>query len=321
MCKVSIIVPIYNVEKYIEKCVRSLLEQTFKDIEYIFVNDATPDNSMYVLEDIISEYPSRMKNCIIINHSENKGVAAARNTGLNISKGEYVIYCDSDDWIEKTMIEEMYNHAIINNADIVSCDFQMIYNDKKVKCKAIDWIDDKVISLRNYISSGWTILVILLVKREIYMKNKLLSPAGYSYCEDFNLSVKLLYNASKIVNLHIPFYYYRQNESSVLHNLNEKTMHDEQVMYLDVINYFKERGVYQDYAKQLGWRILKSKQEWVLSVKTYDKFFKLHPDCHKYIWSCPYINLKLKIMMWSLTHHFSLISRFMLFLRFLKHGK
>lgn len=321
MCKVSIIVPIYNVEKYIEKCVRSLLEQTFKDIEYIFVNDATPDNSIFILKKVISEYPERESNCIIINHIKNKGLTAARNSGLKIATGEFIIHCDSDDWIEKNMIEEMYNCAIDNAADIVSCDFQMVYNDRNVKYRTIDWTDNKIESLRNYISYGWTVLVTLLVKKDIYIKNKLFSPEGYSYCEDFNLSVKLLYNASKIVNLHLPFYYYRQNESSIVHNMNEKTMNDEQVLYLDVINYFKERGVYQDYAKQLGWRILKSKQEWVLNVKTYDKFLKLHPDSHKYIWSCPFINLKLKIMMWSLTHHLVFISRFMLFLRYLRHGK
>ncbi|WP_332909937.1 glycosyltransferase family 2 protein [Phocaeicola acetigenes] len=317
------IVPIYNVEKYIEKCVRSLLEQTFKDIEYIFVNDATPDNSMYVLEDIISEYPSRMKNCIIINHSENKGVAAARNTGLNISKGEYVIYCDSDDWIEHTMLEDMYRVTQEQNAEIVTCDFRMAYNNHCVDYHTVDWSEDKIASLRNYMTYGWTVLWNILVKRDIYVQNKLKSlEADAAYCEDFNLSVKLLFHAGKIVHLDKILYNYNQmNGGSIMRSLNEKTMHDEQVMYLDVINYFKERGVYQDYEKQLGWRILKSKQEWVLSVKTYDKFLKLHPDSHKYIWSCPYINLKLKIMMWSLTHHFSLISRFMLFLRFLKHGK
>lgn len=321
MCKVSIIVPIYNVEKYIEKCVRSLLEQTFKDIEYIFVNDATPDNSIYVLQDIISEYPSRREDCIIVNHSKNKGVAAARNTGLNISRGEYVIYCDSDDWIDPRMIEEMYNCAIENKADIVSCDFRMVYGDRDVIFKSIDWMNDDVVDLKNYIASTWTILVTLLVKKDVYIKNKLSSQEGYSYCEDFNLSVKLVYCAQKKVHLDVPFYYYRQNVSSVLHNMNEKTMHDEQLMYIDVINYFKIKGVYEYYKKELCWRILKSKQEWVLNTGSYYKFLAFHPDSHKYIWSCPFINFKLKVMMWSLTHHMSFISRFMLLLRYLRHGK
>lgn len=111
------------------------------------------------------------------------------------------------------------------------------------------------------------------------------------------------------------------NVSSIMRSLNKKKMHDEQVMYLDVINYFKLQGVYQLYEKQLCWRILKSTQELVLNTSTYNQFLNFYPDCHQYICSCPFINTKLKIMMWCLVHHLSLISRFMLVLRFLKHGK
>ena len=98
-------------------------------------------------------------------------------------------------------------------------------------------------------------------------------------------------------------------------------MHDEQIMYLDVINYFKKNNVYEIFQEPLCWRILKSKQEWILNTQTYDKFLSLHPESHQYIWSCPYLNFKLKLMMWGVTHHFSLLSRFMLLLRHLRHGK
>lgn len=130
----------------------------------------------------------------------------------------------------------------------------------------------------------------------------------------------LLLHANKIIHLSkILYNYNRLNISSIMHNLNEKTMNDEQVMYLDVIDYFKKEGVYQYYKKQLCWRILKSKQEWVLSTSTYNKFLDLYPESHNYILSCPFLNIKLKIMMWCLVHHVGVISKFMLLLRYLKN--
>lgn len=144
---------------------------------------------------------------------------------------------------------------------------------------------------------------------------------GYSYCEDFNLSVKLFLNAHKIVHLNKVLYNYNQtNVSSIMRSLNKKTMNEELIMYLDVIDYLKRRGEYSNYEKQLCWRVLKSKQEMVLDINTYSDFLQFYPESHRYILSCPYLNVKLKIMMWSLTHHLSCISKFMLLLRRLKHG-
>lgn len=322
MIKVSIVIPIYNVEKFIEKCVRSLMEQTFEDIEYIFVNDCSPDNSVSILKRVISEYPEKKDRCIIVNHLNNRGVSAARNTGLSKAQGEYILYFDSDDWAEKTMISDMYNIAVKNDSDIVSCNFRMVYNDRTVDYRTVDFTEDMVYNIRKYISSDWTVVWNMLVKHSIYIENNIRSLENHSYCEDFNLSVKLMLNAQKIVRLNKVLYNYnKMNSSSIMYGLNEKTMDDEQIMYLDLIHYLKEKHVYKYYEKQMGWRILKSKQEWVLDKDTYDKFLFLHPESHKYILSCPFINLKLKIMMWSLTHHLSFISRFMLFLRSLRHGK
>ena len=321
--KVSVIVPIYRVEKYIEKCVRSLFEQTLKEVEYIFVDDASPDRSIDILKQIMLEYPERAKNSKIIYHTINKGPAQARNFGLAEAIGECIIYCDSDDWMEHTMLEDMYRVIQEQKVDIVTCDFRMVYNDHYVDYHTIDWSEDKIASLCNYIAYGWTVLWNILVKRDIYVQNKLkFFESDSAYCEDFNLSVKVLFHARKVVHLSKILYNYNQmNVGSIMRSLNKKKMHDEQVLYLDVINYFKLQGVYPLYEKQLCWRILKSTQEWVLSTSTYNQFLNFYPESHQYICSCPFINTKLKIMMWCLVHHLSLISRFMLVLRFLKHGK
>ncbi|MCS2388759.1 glycosyltransferase family 2 protein [Bacteroides thetaiotaomicron] len=109
---VSVIVPIYGVEPYIEKCARSLFEQSLENMEFIFVNDCTPDKSVEILRQVIEDYPRRYLQIQIIEHEENRGLAMARNSGLLIAKGEYIIHCDSDDWVELDMYEEMYEKAL-----------------------------------------------------------------------------------------------------------------------------------------------------------------------------------------------------------------
>ena len=106
--KVSVIVPVYKVEQYIEKCVRSLMEQTMKEgIEFIFINDCTPDDSMQILESVVGEYPDRADQVVIWNNSSNVGVSESRRKGIELAKGEYIGWCDSDDWCEKEMFEKM----------------------------------------------------------------------------------------------------------------------------------------------------------------------------------------------------------------------
>jgi glycosyltransferase involved in cell wall biosynthesis len=133
--KISIIIPVFRVEKYIERCVRSLFEQTLDDIEYIFINDCTPDNSMMILSNLIEQYPYRKSQVKIIHHTINKGVSAARNAGLKTATGEYIIHCDSDDWVEKDMYESLYDKAIAEDADMVGCDFYCEYKKKSIYCK------------------------------------------------------------------------------------------------------------------------------------------------------------------------------------------
>ncbi len=121
--KVSVIIPVYKAEQYIEKCARSLFEQTLDDIEFIFIDDCTPDNSIDILKCLIRDYPHRKSQVKIIHNEENKGISTTRNIGLNNSTGEYIIHCDSDDWIDDDLYEKLYLKAIEEKSDIVLCDF------------------------------------------------------------------------------------------------------------------------------------------------------------------------------------------------------
>ena len=122
MPKVSVIVPVYNAGLFIERCVRSLFEQTLEDIEYIFVDDCSPDNSMDILLNVIEEYPHRKPNVTIMRHEVNTGQSGARKTGMHVAKGEYIIHCDADDWVDVDMYERMYRLAVEKDVEAVCCD-------------------------------------------------------------------------------------------------------------------------------------------------------------------------------------------------------
>ena len=129
--KISVIIPIYKVEALIERCATTLMEQTLRDVEYIFVDDATPDRSIEILQNVISRYPERKEQIHIVHHVINKGLPAARNTGLSMAQGEYIFHCDSDDYVEPAMLEELYGIAEKKNADIVWCDWYLTFAVKE----------------------------------------------------------------------------------------------------------------------------------------------------------------------------------------------
>lgn len=120
--KVSVYIPVYGVEKYIEKCAQTLFEQTLDDLEYVFVDDCTPDNSFQILEQVLEKYPNRKSQVKIVHHKMNQGVCIARKTGIQHCTGEYITCCEPDDWVETTMYEELYNKVKETGADMVACD-------------------------------------------------------------------------------------------------------------------------------------------------------------------------------------------------------
>ena len=132
---VSLIIPIYNTEQFIERCLRSVFEQTFENVEYILINDCTPDKSIEVSERVIKQYPDRKVS--IVNNQKNIGLAGVRNIGIKMAKGEYIIFIDSDDYVEPAMLEEMYHKAKVSSADIVIADYYVNYPQKQIYKKQV----------------------------------------------------------------------------------------------------------------------------------------------------------------------------------------
>lgn len=297
--KVSIIVPVYNIENYIRVCVESILAQTYESFELILVDDGSKDNSG-ILCDEYAAIDSRVK----VIHKENGGVSSARNAGLQQAKGEWIMYVDGDDWIDPEMMTEMIAVADRECADLIIGNLRFVCEgNNHWEYELNDWNDDKKYSLNKYISRVWTSVCGCMAKKELYDSHKLRSPEGISFCEDFHLAVRICYYSQKVVHINKSYYNYRQQPLSTVHNLNGKTETDEQWVYQDTIRFFKEQGVYEDYKEVMSWRVLKSAQELLLDPTGHKRFMELFNDGKEFIFSCPFVNKKIKILAWLITHN------------------
>ena len=294
---VSVIVPVYKVEDYIRECIDSILAQTYSDFELILVDDGSPDNCGRICDDY-----AKRDNRIKVVHKVNGGISSARNAGLEVAKGEWIMHVDGDDWIEPDMIESLIQAAQVTGADLVFGDF-MKYGPFAGYFKLPTWSIDKRESMSNYIAYMMTTIWGSIAKRSLYADHSLKSPEGISYCEDFHLIVRLCHFAKKVVNVHRPFYHYRYRPTSIMSNLNKKTEADEQWVYQDTIRFFKEQGVYEDYRKVMSWRVLKSTQELLLDPAGHQRFMELFNDGREFIFSCPFVNRKIKMLAWMMTHN------------------
>lgn len=219
--KVSILVPIFGVEKYIERCARSLFEQTYDNIEYIFVNDCSKDNSMKVLESLIKAYPKRKKQIHIINHDINKGLAASRNTAVNYCTGDFIMHVDSDDYLDLDTVECTMREQQRGNYDIVSFGFYKEYKNKTIVQNPINIVNPiemcKAIIERNAFIGIWG----RLYKTKLYKENGIYASEGNNMGEDYQIAPCLMFYADSIYNLQIPKYHYNlMNEGSYVNSIS-----------------------------------------------------------------------------------------------------
>ena len=214
---VSVIVPIYNVEDYIRQCAESLFCQTWKDIQFIFVDDGSPDRSIEILNEVLESHPER-KDQVIILHESNKGLPCARMAGLRKATGDYVIHVDSDDWVEPDYIETLITMALETGADVVYCDFFKEYGNKSTKIYLegeLSPADGKtaLYSMHNSIIRAY--MWNKLERRSLYDLDNMFVPVR-AYHEDIVFQSQTLYFARTCVHVHKPLYHYRRRRSGAL---------------------------------------------------------------------------------------------------------
>lgn len=227
--KVSVIIPVYNTELYLERCLNSILNQTFKDIELIIVNDNSNDNSSKIIETFIN----KNSNIKYIDNKENKGVSNCRNEAIKISSGKYILFVDSDDYLDKNMIETMYNEASNNDLDIVMCGYFVDYEDGNTQNRIIN-LDE------NRIYNGYEILSEILhhkngvtghswnklLKASVIKDNNIQYPEHMKIYEDVAFFSKLFPYCKRIKNIKKMFYHYIQRNNSSIKTINESVVLD-----------------------------------------------------------------------------------------------
>lgn len=216
--KISIICPVYNVEKFLRKCIDSIIAQTFQDWELILVDDGSKDNSASICDEFANE-----DNRIRVIHKENGGVGTARQTGLDAVQGEYVIHVDSDDWVESTMLEELYKKAEATNADVVICDYYRNSSGKQIYCcQKTD--NDPIATLKDIFNKRlYGALWNKLIRRSTLIKYQVRFYPQVNYCEDVLICAQILKHKEVVVS-YVPkaLYHYLMNETSISHNINRE---------------------------------------------------------------------------------------------------
>ncbi|MGM9536201.1 MAG: glycosyltransferase family 2 protein [Intestinibacter sp.] len=246
MCKISIVVPVYNVEKYLNRCVDSIINQTYKDLEIILVDDGSTDNC----HSICDKY-AKVDDRIKVIHKENGGLSDARNIGIENSTGKYISFVDSDDYIHYDMVSRLYKNIKSYKANIAICGYIKTYNDiekfneievNEIKClnniEAIDLLFDENLG-SNFIVSWGKLYDIKLFKNILY-------PVGKIHEDEFT-TYKLLYASEKIVYDSTPLYYYYQREDSIMNikfNKNRMSIFD---AFYEQIEFFYINGLDIEY--------------------------------------------------------------------------
>lgn len=215
--KISVIIPVYGVEEYIEVCLRSLFGQTMTEgVEFILVNDCTPDNSMGIAQRVIAKYPRLAGQIKIVNHLENKGLSGARCTGIKASSGEYLIQIDSDDYCDSDMLESLYKKAVEEDADIVCSGFWIEFA-KRREYIGYEKSESGRIEIRDLkLELVYSSLCNKLIRKSLYTNNNILPFEGIHMWEDLSQTIRLRYFSNKIAVVDKAFYHYnRQNDNSI----------------------------------------------------------------------------------------------------------
>lgn len=289
---VSIIVPVYNAERYIRRCLDSILSQTFTDWECILVDDASKDG----VRNIISDYQQNDSRFIVVNKQVNGGVSRARQTGLEKACGTYVIHADPDDWVASDWLETLYNEAVKTSADMVICDFERIYTNKKVHyCQKPTSLNNEDILVDMVDQKIWGACWNKLIRRKCFEDYHVQFHPDMNLWEDLYVTCRLVLNGIKVAYVPKVLYHYDSvsNENSIVMYRNDS--HIQSVMiFVDTYSPILSSKRFED-----GWYHVKSKIKfWIFSIpnsryniqKTYSEINErfIHDSQSNPIWSQDY---------------------------------
>ena len=258
MIKVSVIVPIYNTEQYLPRCIDSLINQTLENIEIILVNDASPDNSIKIMREYEEKYPEKI---IIIDSKENLKQGGARNLGIEAAKGEYIGFVDSDDWVDKEMYEELYNKAKETDADIVDSDYVLSYgigqdyrrttSNTQEQTGKLDFEKRKSLLIRT------GSVACKIYKKEMLNKYNIRFSTKLFYEDNEFVPLTLIY-ANSLERVDKAFYHYFQNNETSTTTQKDSYHHfDRLITIQNLIDHTKEVNIYEQYKDELDFMFIR----------------------------------------------------------------
>lgn len=297
---VSVVIPVFKVRNFIERCACSLFEQTLKDVEYIFVDDASPDDSIDIVKACIGRYPERKEQVRILVHEQNQGLPAARNTGLAVATGEYVFHCDSDDFVEREMLEEMYNAAKTQDADVVYCDFYLSFekNERYMSNPVYETAEDM---FKKGLLGGamkynvWN----KLVRRSLYTDNAITFPAGHGMGEDMTM-IRLAACAKSVAYVPKAFYHYvKLNSNAYSATMSERHKVDILFNVNQTVDFLQNKfGDALD--KEIAFFKLNTKLPFLITddESQYAVWKEWWPEANKYICENKNQSIRTRIVQW-----------------------
>ena len=298
LIKVSILMPIYKVEQFLERTLDSIFTQTYPNIEYVFVNDCSPDNSFQVLNDTIAKHGIDKEKYVIVNHRQNEGIAVSRTDCIANAKGDYIFFVDSDDWIEKDAVEQMIAATRSGTVDIVGCDFMKDFLSGKTTYHHENYAEscrENMYRCLNYDIA--TVLWKLLIRRSLF-DNFTITP-HVDIVEDYIISVKLYYYAKSFAPLPKAFYHYVQyNQARVsLQTLWSVNMHIKGVEEVEA--FCRDKGLYDnDVEHKLLLRKFNIKSNFLTKqLLDYQSYRKTFPEANG-VWREMGYSRKEKIKFW-----------------------
>ncbi len=250
--KVSIIVPVYNTERYLDRCLSTLVDQTLKDIEVIVINDGSTDGSQAIIDDYKVRYGDMIKTVV----KENGGQAVARNLGIGMANGEYIAFVDSDDYIDESMMEKLYEAAASEGADIAMCGVNYVYEDGLIKERRLSAKMERksnIFESKTLLAYASSYSCNKIYKREFFLETGIYFPD--QKMEDVAIAYNILFNVKKLAFVDECLYYYRTVAGSTSNSLNDRT-YDIFKACDNFLAYYKEQGVYEQFREELEYRVI-----------------------------------------------------------------
>ena len=289
--KISLVVPIYGVERYIRQFAESALGQTYDDIQFVFVNDGTKDRSMEILNELIEEKYQNLKERIVIVDKENAGLPLARKTGLEHAEGEYILFADSDDWLETDAVEKIVKKALETDADIVYFDLIKEYGNrtsyKAERNYTVDTKEDFIINIFNYKSHGYT--VTKCFRRRLYTDNVIFIPKLGMH-EDIYLMSQIISYAESLAHIPEGLYHYRKdNPDSFCAQDKQKRHIASTTNLLDLYEHYRENLKGSPIEKVAGGILMRAGQHSLMhGYDFFEKYPYLAADIRNTKVSCRY---------------------------------